>query len=285
MLCGRDPVLDSPGAIDYHRDCMAGSFGNGGSMRVKFDHIVLILLLSLCAVLSGCDRREDEGIVLTPRSAEEDAPWDTEPRINAEDETLTQAETLPAVYEAAGREAPLAAETAQEVSLPGQDASVYVHVCGAVEEAGVYELPQGSRIVDAVAAAGGFSEEADRSFVNLAGLVGDGMKIRIPTVEETEAADAAEEAFMPAAVESEAVPAGTQAIAGAGASGSGDGLVNINTAGIAELTTLPGIGEARAAVIIEYRETHGGFARIEDIMKVSGIKDKSFARLKDRIKV
>ena len=139
---------------------------------------------------------------------------------------------------------------------------VIVHVCGAVVSPGVYELPAGSRIVDAVDMAGGFLENADESYVNLADVPVDGEQIVIPTKEEALLLKQTTKA-----------------------QGTLSGKVNINTADKALLCTLPGIGETRADSIIEYRQKHGGFSAIEDIMQVSGIKESSFQKIKERIVV
>lgn len=136
--------------------------------------------------------------------------------------------------------------------------AICVYVCGAVKCPGVVELPEGSRVNDALEAAGGFAEDASRDHVNLAARVADGEKLFFPTCEE--AASAAEEK-------------------------SGDGLININTASSEELCTLPGIGASRAADIIRYREREGTFETCEDIMKVTGIKNSVYDKIKDRIKV
>ena len=140
--------------------------------------------------------------------------------------------------------------------------SVTVHICGAVINPGVYELPPGSRIVDAVDKAGGLSEDADESYVNLAAIPNDGEQIFIPTIEE--------------AVIMKQTPQET---------GMSSGKVNINTADKTLLCTLPGIGDTRAADIIAYRQEHGNFSAIEDIMQVSGIKEGSFQKIKEMIVV
>lgn len=139
---------------------------------------------------------------------------------------------------------------------------VIVHVCGAVVSPGVYELPAGSRIVDAVDMAGGFLENADESYVNLADVPADAEQIVIPTKEE---------ALLLKQTTKE--------------QGALSGKVNINTADKALLCTLPGIGETRADSIIEYRKKHGVFGAIEDIMQVNGIKESSFQKIKERIVV
>ena len=142
----------------------------------------------------------------------------------------------------------------------GEKAVIYVHVCGAVNEPGVVKLPEGSRGQDALEAAGGFAPGAAVDVVNLAEPLTDGVKLYFPTLEEAEDWQESEQA-------------------------KESGLVNINTADVAQLCTLPGIGEARAKAIIAYRETNGNFQDIEDIMKVSGIKDSAFGKIRDLITV
>lgn len=136
----------------------------------------------------------------------------------------------------------------------------FVHICGEVENPGVYELEEGSRIFEAVDMAGGFTKEASQSSLNLAETIADGMQIVILSKEEAMAVQTAAEAHAA-------------------------GLVNINKASKEQLMTLPGIGASRADDIIRYREESGGFQRIEDIMKVSGIKDAAFQKIKDSIAV
>ena len=147
----------------------------------------------------------------------------------------------------------------QKGDLPRDDENlIYVYVCGAVKESGVFALPKGSRAIDALNASGGFTEDAQTTYVNLASYVSDGEKLYFPTVDEVENADT---------------------------SLKDDGMVNINTADKTMLMTLPGIGESKAADIISYRESNGDFQTIEDIMNVPGIKESSFVRLKSLIKV
>lgn len=158
----------------------------------------------------------------------------------------------------------------QEYVENSEKSGVYVYICGEVAAPGVYELSKDSRIYEAVDAAGGFTENAARESVNLASKVSDGMQITIYNKEEAAS-----------------LPAGSgSAVGNTGQGGtSGSGLVNLNTATKEELMTLKGIGEAKAEDIIRYREKSGGFKKIEDIMKISGIKEAGFQKIKDNITV
>lgn len=147
--------------------------------------------------------------------------------------------------------------------------TVYVHICGAVERPGVYQVEEGSRVYQVVEEAGGFLEEAAADYLNMADAVSDGMKLVVPYADELEAGQAY----------------GETGQAAAGVSASGPAKININTADKAALMTLKGIGESRAEDIIRYREQNGGFQKIEDIMNVSGIKDASFEKIRDDITV
>lgn len=176
---------------------------------------------------------------------------------------------------------------------------IYVHVCGAVKSPGVYELPAGSRFYEAVEAAGGFAEGACEDYLNMAASLVDGSRLEIPTSEEIRAMKKTEKESGKADGESDTetekyhyytVGNETGQTAGSGgtggsvpdhgaAAGTSSELVNINTADIAGLCKLPGVGEARAKAIIEYREKQGGFRKKEDIMQVSGIGEKMYARM------
>lgn len=142
---------------------------------------------------------------------------------------------------------------------------IYVHVCGAVVSPGVVELQDGSRAEDALLAAGGFREDAAEDYVNLAFRVEDGQQLYFPTEEETQMLTE-----NPVMLQEQTAQSGK---------------VNINTADEELLCTLPGIGKSRAQDIIAYREEHGSFQSIEDIMQVSGIKQSSYEKLCDKITV
>lgn len=155
--------------------------------------------------------------------------------------------------------------------VDGEIQKIYVHVCGAVKSPGVYELSAGSRFYEAVEAAGGFAEEACEDYLNMAAILADGSRLEIPTQEEIREREAAGEKWQGLSSESDADASG--------------GLVNINTADADGLCRLPGIGEGRAKAIIEYRQKQGGFQKKEDIMQVSGIGEKMYARMEEYLTV
>ena len=160
-----------------------------------------------------------------------------------------------------------------------------VHICGAVSAPGVYELPAGSRIIDAVEAGGGFLPEADEACCNLAEEIVDGCQIYIMTKTESCADGQTEKkAGIQTSPDSD-MQTTDRNMRSNSAPALENGLVNLNTADVAALMTLPGIGESRAKAIISYREQHGAFAKIEDIMKISGIKQAAFSKIKDKITV
>ena len=166
-----------------------------------------------------------------------------------------------------------------------QQAMIYVDVCGAVANPGVFQLAAGSRVFQAIEAAGGYLPEAALTCVNRAGVLTDGQQLYILTQEEMEwqGLDPAE---MAGASDGQMNgSAGTGQNTGMTAQVQQDNRININTADEAQLTTLTGIGATRAQAIIAYREENGPFAAIEDIMNVSGIKESAFSKIKDLIKV
>lgn len=158
--------------------------------------------------------------------------------------------------------------------LETQQAGVcFIHICGAVVCPGVYQVPEGSRLYEAISQAGGLSADACDYMVNQAQIVTDGMQIYIPTVQEAETVQSAYPA------------AGSGADWVTGREQTQDGSVNLNSATKEQLMTLPGIGESRAEAIIAYRQEHGGFSNVEELMNVSGIKQGVYDRLKERIRV
>lgn len=166
-----------------------------------------------------------------------------------------------------------------------QPEMIYVDVCGAVANPGVFQLAAGSRVFQAIEAAGGYLPEAVQNCVNRAGVLTDGQQLYILTQEEMER-QGLDPAEMSGASDGQMNgSAGTGQNTGMTAQVQQDNRININTADEAQLTTLTGIGATRAQAIIAYREENGPFAAIEDIMNVQGIKEGTFAKIKDEIVV
>ncbi|MCD5347326.1 ComEA family DNA-binding protein [Agromyces sp. S2-1-8] len=145
---------------------------------------------------------------------------------------------------------------------------VLVHVLGAVASPGIVQLDEGARVVDAIAAAGGLTAEADPAGVNLARAVADGEQLIVPKVGEVPAVGAAGDGA---------------AAGGTGAGGAGDGKVHLNTADVAELDMLPRIGPALAQRIIDWREANGPFTSTDQLLDVAGIGDAVYSGLVDLV--
>lgn len=152
--------------------------------------------------------------------------------------------------------------------------SAVVHVAGAVLRPGVYSLPIGARVSDAVATAGGALGSAAADAVNLARIVADGERIYIPTQEEADGVAAAAGGAAPWSGE----PAAT------GAASAG-GTIDVNRATAAELEELPGVGPATAQKIVDDREANGPFTKPEDLMRVPGIGAKKFEAMREQVSV
>lgn len=178
---------------------------------------------------------------------------------------LGSGSAAPVVVERGDREGPDAPREAGGAA-EAVDAVVVVDVSGAVAAPGVVSLPEGSRVGDAIDAAGGLAADADVAELNRAEVVSDGQKVTVPRQGDPPAR----------------VPA---AETGAPAAAMASGKVNINTADESELDALPGVGPSTARSIIEDRERNGSFTSPEDIMRVSGIGEKKFERLRDLISI
>lgn len=234
--------------------------------------IVCFLVLAL-AGLFGCTKREQLTIM------------------TKEQETQETEEEQSVIDKQAGRYEDMSENIPEDMSVsagqpqesapePQTEQTIFVHVCGAVRTPGVYELKSGSRVYEAVQAAGGFTDDAEENYVNQAQILSDGIKLMIPTIEEALAMP--EEGMDMQAAEG---MAGQSAEGGMTGQSADDGRININTASEQELCTIPGIGATRAAAIVQYRQEHGSFGSVEDIMKVTGIKEGTYEKIKNSIKV
>lgn len=143
-----------------------------------------------------------------------------------------------------------------------------IHITGCVASPGVYELPLRSRVQDAVLKAGGSTDCADLEAVNLSALINDGQKINIPNVKTPLPSDSS---------------TGEKNLSIPQTDPSSSSLVNINSATLAALQTLPGIGEVKAQAILAYRDEHGTFSTLEDLLNVPGIGEKTLDQIKDYI--
>ena len=217
--------------------------------------IVLLLLALAAAVLVS---------ILTPTGASA---------------TLDRPAVAPTAQDAAaepgtsGSSPPPAAAPSSTTPPPGGAETarpLLVHVLGAVSAPGLFELPAGARVVDAVAAAGGLAPGADQARINLARAVADGEQVYIPVAGEV----------IPAAA-----PPGPATGAGGAASDATPAVVDLNTATLADLDTLPRIGPGLAQRILDWRAANGGFSVPEDLLEVPGIGDRTFDGLRERVRV
>ena len=168
-----------------------------------------------------------------------------------------------------------------------KDSKIYVHICGQVNKPGVYELKGDARVIDAIEAAKGLTKKAASESINQAKKLEDSEQVYIPSREEVKENKYCANASL-GGNNNESVSASSiqNSKSSNDDSNSGNGLkVNINTASEEELTTLPGIGTAKAKKIIAYRQSNGSFSKIEDIMKISGIKEGLFNKISANITV
>lgn len=235
--------------------------------RIK-KNCCLVLLVTACMV-SGCSKRQE--LVIMPLSDEgetETAADDIEgvnaAGISTQEEDVQNLQNTDSDTQSENA----ASRVRQPEQTPAIEERIVVHVCGAVVNPGVYELNAGSRVCDAICAAGGFHEEADKDYVNQAQVLADGTQLVIPTFEQTE--NGFENGLSIPSSQSDA---------------SASGKINLNTASKEELCKIPGIGQSRADAIVSYREQNGRFQAIEDIMQVSGIKQATYEKIKDSITV
>ena len=150
----------------------------------------------------------------------------------------------------------------EKVEKESAKEKIYVHICGAVVNSGVYELEKGARVYEGIQMAGGMLENAAKDFMNQAAELTDGERLYVPTISEVEA--------------------------GSGETGIAtpeDTRINLNTASKEELMTLPGIGESKAESIIRYREEHGELKEVEELTNIAGIKSGVYEKIKELVRI
>lgn len=260
---------------------------SGAAVRLDFQGwkqraVVPLFLMVVMMAAAACGKEE----VLTLRSSPS----------SSEDMTAERTEEASGDSGQQGRdddaaERTGAAESAEaernDAAESGKRELLYVYVCGAVECPGVYSFEEGARVFDAIEAAGGLSADADGACVNQARKLSDQDQLYIRTLEEKEQSTQKEELSSTGSS-----PAGSasgngygllRAEGSAGAENAADARININTASQKELTSLPGIGDTKAAAILADRTENGFYAAPEDLKRVSGIGDATFEKLRDRI--
>lgn len=218
--------------------------------------INLLLCMCMCTVLFACGGNSiedfDDNSQKVMRSEESQGTKDSQ---EAGDLDKTRSS------ENAGESSQAASDTSDKAA--GESGSeICIYICGCVKNSGVYNLPAGSRVCDAIEAAGGYTKDADLKYWNQAQQMSDGMMIYVPSVDEK-----------------------LETPEQSGAASTEEGKININTGTKEELISIPGIGESRAESIIKYREENGDFSSIEDIMLVSGIGNSLFEKMREYITV
>ena len=222
--------------------------------------------------------------------AEQEEPKDTESEVSGKASAGAVADiSQKKQNESAEEPAPEVEKQLPEISDTPQ--TIYVDICGAVTSPGVYELPYGSRVFQAIEQAGGYLPEAAASYLNRAKGLSDGQQVYVPTQAEVDSQRiAATQDGSEVTAENSTETASGQKSAGedsgeAETASSTEQKIDLNTADVSQLTTLTGVGESKALAIIAYREENGPFTSAEDIMNVPGIKEGTYEKIKDKIAI
>ncbi len=275
-------------------------------VRKKLFEAASIGLCMLC-LLCGCTKKEEVVLLAEDTHGQVGVQSGLEQTVEMAGTDGNPGQTMSEDIAADNSGAESDGHTGASAYIVKEPGSIFVHVCGAVMAPGVYELTPGSRVYEAVRAAGGFSEDAEENYVNQAQELPDGVKLVIPTKEEAEhirqegtvSQEADAKADTSEGESGQTVPGSNMQIgivaqgsvqmagdsSGAGTAQTNEGRININTASVEELCRIPGIGATRAAAVVSYRESHGAFKSPEDIMQVSGIKEGTYEKIKDSISV
>ena len=256
------------------------------SVRLVFS----IFLLQILAGLTGCkddgteflekELVQEESTEASGMDAEQEEPKDTESEVSGKASAGAAADiSQKKQNESAEEPAPEVEKQLPEISDTPQ--TIYVDICGAVTSPGVYELPYGSRVFQAIEQAGGYLPEAAESYLNRAKGLSDGQQVYVPTQAEVDSQRIA------ATQDGSEVTAenSTETASGQKTASSTEQKIDLNTADVSQLTTLTGVGESKALAIIAYREENGPFTSAEDIMNVPGIKEGTYEKIKDKIAI
>lgn len=261
---------------------------SGAAVRLDFQRwkqrvVVPLFLLVVMMAATACGKEEVLTLRSSPSSSEGMEAEHTE---EASGDSRQQGCDAGDAAECTG-----AAESAEEerndAAESGKREPLYVYICGAVECPGVYAFEEGARVFDAIEAAGGLSADADGACVNQALKLSDQDQLYIRTLEEKEQnTQKGENSCTGTSPEGSASGNGYGLLPAEGSAGTenaADARININTASQKELTSLPGIGDTKAAAILADRTENGFYEAPEDLKRVSGIGDATFEKLKDRI--
>ena len=240
--------------------------------------IFSIFMFLIFAGLTGC---KDDGAEFLEKELVQEESTETS-GVDLEQEDPTDAESGVSEKKSEEKQVDTVQETAAAKQQP--EISEIPDICGAVTSPGVYELPYGSRVFQAIEKAGGYLPEAAASYLNRAKGLSDGQQIYVPTQAEVDSqmiqvTEDGQEAT------SETAPGNNNEEGSAGENTGTDQKINLNTADVSQLTTLTGVGESKALAIIAYREENGPFTSIEDIMNVPGIKEGTYEKIKDKIAI
>ena len=230
-------------------------------LKNKYGMFVCVLVCLICFCF-GCGQEEETVFLEQKEELSEEAEKTNEAEETEKSKTKESEKSEESEIEVQEKQS----------AVQGQ---ICVFVCGFVKNPGVYYLNENARLYEAIESAGGFLEEADTGWLNQAEILSDGDKVRIYSKEETqkmqEAGIKEESGTAEKSVETNRQNQQNQT--------QDAGKVNINTASAEELQTVPGIGAAKAAAIIEYREAEGEFKSTEEIQNVPGIKGKTFEKI------
>lgn len=261
---------------------------SGAAVRLAFRGLkqkVLVPLFLLVAMMAAAACGKEEVLTLrsSPSSSEGMEAGRTE---EASGDSRQQGCDAGDAAERTGAAEP-AEEERDDAAESGKRELLYVYVCGAVECPGVYAFEEGARVFDAIEAAGGLSADADGACVNQALKLSDQDQLYIRTLEEKEQnTQKGEFSSTGSSPEGSASGSGYGLLPAEGSAGTenaADARININTASQKDLTSLPGIGDTKAAAILADRAENGFYEAPEDLKRVSGIGDATFEKLKDRI--
>ncbi len=264
-------------------------------MKIRNQGWKYALLFVLAFGVSGCAARKEvytAGVQMQETVGVSDIQESPDVQKKPDASAVQELSDTPERAATAEEVSPDANEKAKSETPPAgePESEGYVYICGAVNCPGVYPVHEGMRVFEALALAGGFSQDADREWLNQAEIVQDGQRLYVYTQEETrlirEDGQENGQVLWPENAGSEGIGrTGNGGSAGDDAAGSDGQKVNLNTADREQLKTLPGIGDAKADAILQYREEHGPFGAIEEIQNISGIKDGVFSKIKDLITV